>query len=248
MRTIQLRYADRRTIGDKDILENAPYDTFRRFYRDWYRPDLMAIVAVGDFDPEAIEEKIRTQFSDLRNPETERDRRQFDVPDHDGTRISIATDPEMTSTNVTVAWKRDIRRTETIDDYDDDRCLEVIEKAAGTRLDARILGKGTWWMSSQTADSMGRGRIFLAGDSAHRFPPTGGLGLNSGVQDIHGLMWRIAAIASLVMAAWLPIGVALRGRPGWEVAAVGGAVAVIFVRHRANITRLIRGEEHAVLN
>ena len=86
--------------------------------------------------------------------------------------------------------------TESVDDYDDDRCLDVVEKAAGTRLDARIVGKGTWWMSSQTADSMGRGRIFLAGDSAHRFPPTGGLGLNSGVQDIHGLMWRIAAIVA----------------------------------------------------
>jgi 2-polyprenyl-6-methoxyphenol hydroxylase-like FAD-dependent oxidoreductase len=86
--------------------------------------------------------------------------------------------------------------TESVDDYDDDRCVEVIEKAAGTELDAGILGKGTWWMSSQTADSMGRGRIFLAGDSAHRFPPTGGLGLNSGVQDIHGLMWRIAAIVA----------------------------------------------------
>jgi 2-polyprenyl-6-methoxyphenol hydroxylase-like FAD-dependent oxidoreductase len=86
--------------------------------------------------------------------------------------------------------------TESVDDYDDGRCVEVIEKAAGTELDARIVGKGTWWMSSQTVDSMGRGRIFLAGDSAHRFPPTGGLGLNSGVQDIHGLMWRLAAIVA----------------------------------------------------
>lgn len=85
---------------------------------------------------------------------------------------------------------------ESGDDYDDDRCRDVIENAAGTRLDAEILGTGTWWMSSQTADSMGRGRIFLAGDSAHRFPPTGGLGLNSGIQDIHGLMWRIAAIVA----------------------------------------------------
>ncbi len=51
-------------------------------------------------------------------------------------------------------------------------------------------------MSAQTAESMGRGRVLLAGDAAHRFPPTGGLGLNSGVQDIHGLMWRIAAITT----------------------------------------------------
>lgn len=85
---------------------------------------------------------------------------------------------------------------ESIDDYDDDRCLEVITRAAGAELHAEIVDKVTWWMSSQTADSMGRGRIFLAGDSAHRFPPTGGLGLNSGVQDIHGLMWRIAAIVA----------------------------------------------------
>ncbi|MEZ5256299.1 MAG: FAD-dependent monooxygenase [Ilumatobacteraceae bacterium] len=86
--------------------------------------------------------------------------------------------------------------TRSVEDYDDGRCREVIERAAGTELDAEILGKGTWWMSSQTADSMGHGRIFLAGDSAHRFPPTGGLGLNSGVQDIHGLMWRLAAIVA----------------------------------------------------
>lgn len=84
--------------------------------------------------------------------------------------------------------------TDSASEYDDARCREVIEKAAGTRLDAEILGRGTWWMSSQTADSMQRGRIFLAGDAAHRFPPTGGLGLNSGVQDIHGLMWRIGAV------------------------------------------------------
>ncbi len=84
--------------------------------------------------------------------------------------------------------------TESVDDYDEDRCVDIIERAADANLDAEILGKGTWWMSSQTAASMGRGRVFLAGDSAHRFPPTGGLGLNSGVQDIHGLMWRIAAV------------------------------------------------------
>ncbi|MEM1332694.1 MAG: FAD-dependent monooxygenase, partial [Actinomycetota bacterium] len=84
--------------------------------------------------------------------------------------------------------------TETIDDYDDARCLDVICAAAGTRIDAEILGRGTWWMSAQTADSMGSGRVFLAGDSAHRFPPTGGLGLNSGVADIHALLWRLAAV------------------------------------------------------
>lgn len=85
---------------------------------------------------------------------------------------------------------------ESVDDYDDARCRAVVNKSAGAEIDAEILGKGTWWMSSQTAESMGGGRIFLAGDAAHRFPPTGGLGLNCGVQDIHGLMWRIAAVST----------------------------------------------------
>jgi 2-polyprenyl-6-methoxyphenol hydroxylase-like FAD-dependent oxidoreductase len=85
---------------------------------------------------------------------------------------------------------------ESADEFDDDSCLAIIERAAGVELDAEILGKGTWRMSSQIAASMGGGRIFLAGDAAHRFPPTGGLGLNSGVQDVHGLMWRIAAVVS----------------------------------------------------
>lgn len=85
---------------------------------------------------------------------------------------------------------------ESVDDYTDNRCLDIVNNAAGAELDAEILGKGAWWMSSQTADSMGGGRIFLAGDAAHRFPPTGGLGLNSGAQDIHGLMWRVAAVSA----------------------------------------------------
>ncbi|MEM8705203.1 MAG: FAD-dependent monooxygenase [Actinomycetota bacterium] len=83
---------------------------------------------------------------------------------------------------------------ESADDYDDDRCLEIIRRAIGADVPATILGRGTWWMSAQTASSMGRGRVFLAGDAAHRFPPTGGLGLNSGAADIHGLIWRLGAI------------------------------------------------------
>lgn len=85
---------------------------------------------------------------------------------------------------------------ESVDDFDDDRCLALVDAAAGTELDAEILGKGMWWMSAQTADSFGDGRIYLAGDAAHRFPPTGGLGLNCGMQDIHALMWRLGAVST----------------------------------------------------
>lgn len=53
---------------------------------------------------------------------------------------------------------------------------------------------GTWVMTAQVAERYREGRILLAGDAAHRFPPTGGMGLNSGVQDVHNLAWKLAAV------------------------------------------------------
>lgn len=83
---------------------------------------------------------------------------------------------------------------ESVEDYDDDRCAKLVINAIGADVPLEILHKGTWHMSSQVADAMGQGRIFLAGDAAHRFPPTGGLGLNSGVQDAHNLAWKLCAV------------------------------------------------------
>ena len=57
-----------------------------------------------------------------------------------------------------------------------------------------VLKVGTWHMSAQIAESYRSGRTFLVGDAAHRFPPTGGLGLNTGVADVHNLIWKLAAV------------------------------------------------------
>jgi 2-polyprenyl-6-methoxyphenol hydroxylase-like FAD-dependent oxidoreductase len=83
---------------------------------------------------------------------------------------------------------------EAEDDYDDARCRALVLRAIGEEAPIRILHRGSWTMSAQVARRMRDGRIFLAGDAAHRFPPTGGLGLNTGVQDVHGLVWKLGAV------------------------------------------------------
>src|SRR6185436_4814701 len=90
------RYADRLTIGLPEILKTAPREALVRFYKDWYRPDLMAVIAVGDFaDPAAIEKQIAAKFGDLKGPARPRPRSVAGVPKADGTRITAVTDREL---------------------------------------------------------------------------------------------------------------------------------------------------------
>ena len=96
------RYADRLVIGLPDILKTAPREALVRYYKDWYRPDLMAVIVVGDIDPAAIEKEITARFADLKGPETPRERPRAEVPRADGTRISIETDKEMPQTSINI--------------------------------------------------------------------------------------------------------------------------------------------------
>ena len=97
------RYTDRSPIGLPEILETAPVEQLRAYYERWYRPDLMAVVAVGDFDPALIEAKISQHFAPPPEGEAtaERaavadptDRPSFAIPDNDAARIDVFTDPE----------------------------------------------------------------------------------------------------------------------------------------------------------
>ena len=111
------RYEQRLPIGDTTILKNAAYEVFERYYTDWYRPDLMAIVAVGDFDMDEVEGKIIAHFSGLENPADAPERTSYDVPGHEETLFAIVTDPEYPFTTVQTYYKRDAEEFETPEQY-----------------------------------------------------------------------------------------------------------------------------------
>lgn len=91
------KYAERLPIGKDEILKDFKYDVLKRFYRDWYRPNLMAVIVVGDIEPAEAEKKIKAHFEKLKNPTNERERtyaKLFPRKDSEG---MVVTDPEATN-------------------------------------------------------------------------------------------------------------------------------------------------------
>ncbi|HEX5069409.1 MAG TPA: insulinase family protein [Vicinamibacterales bacterium] len=96
------RYADRLPIGKTEILQTFKPAQLTRFYKDWYRPDLMAVVAVGDFDRPAVEALVKNHFSGLPAATSPRTRPVYDVPDRPGTIFTAITDKETTGTMIEI--------------------------------------------------------------------------------------------------------------------------------------------------
>ncbi|MGK2962754.1 MAG: M16 family metallopeptidase [Gemmatimonadaceae bacterium] len=111
------RYAERLPIGTEESIMAANPEKLRRFYRDWYRPDLMAVIAVGDFDPAAIETKIRQHFSKIAKRSDAPARPVYDVPANKEPLVAIATDREATSSSVNLIYKMPATGVETVGDY-----------------------------------------------------------------------------------------------------------------------------------
>ena len=97
------RYADRLPIGQLETLRTFRPETLRRFYQQWYRPELMAVVAVGEFDPAEVEARIREEFGGMRRTEGPA-RAEAPVPFPDTTRYMVTVDPEVPRTNVGINW------------------------------------------------------------------------------------------------------------------------------------------------
>ncbi|MCX7908507.1 MAG: insulinase family protein [Ignavibacteria bacterium] len=111
------KYAIHDIIGDTNILRNASYDVIKKFYRDWYRPDLMAIIAVGDFDVGIVEKIIKEKFSRINKPSKIRKREYVVIPPHKEVFVSIASDKELSFPRVEINFKGDEIKEGTFRNY-----------------------------------------------------------------------------------------------------------------------------------
>lgn len=128
------QYAKRLPIGQVDILKNFEHDALKRYYKDWYRPDLMALVVVGDVDPDEVEKMVKEKFGNIAEVESPKPRKEFELPDHADTKVAIVTDPEATSSRVSLDFKHPPKRTNNLGDYRS----SMISRLCNIMLDARL--------------------------------------------------------------------------------------------------------------
>lgn len=101
-------YGKRLPIGSMDVVLNFKYQEIKDYYKKWYRPDLQALIVVGDIDVDYVEKKIKEQFADVKKPENAAERFYTQVPDNKEPIVAIATDPEATSTTMIFSYSRDV--------------------------------------------------------------------------------------------------------------------------------------------
>ncbi|MDN2709286.1 insulinase family protein [Janthinobacterium sp. SUN118] len=129
------RYAERMPIGKESVLKTFKPEAIKRFYQDWYRPDLMAVMVVGDVEPKQAEAMIRAHFGKLKNPAKPRPRVYAEVPQRSQTEALVITDKEAADNSVFIRYPiRAAQEPVTIADYR----RQMIENLYGQMLSARM--------------------------------------------------------------------------------------------------------------
>ncbi len=127
-------YGVRVPIGLPEVIQNFKHDVLREFYRDWYRPDLMAVIVVGDYDPDKIEAIIKKHFGSIPAAKNAPARPKVAIPDNKGTLFVAVTDPEARGSDVNVYFKHDPVSHVTVGDYRN----SLIEQMAASMVNDRL--------------------------------------------------------------------------------------------------------------
>ena len=129
------RHADRLPIGSPESVQRVSHDRLRQFYTDWYRPDLMAVLVVGDMDPAEAEAQIKKHFEKLKNPSSPRQRALADVPERKKSEGVVVTDKEATNHVVEIYYTYKKSKEEiTVQDYRDYLVRVLFTSMLGQRM------------------------------------------------------------------------------------------------------------------
>ncbi|MDA3820005.1 MAG: insulinase family protein [Candidatus Delongbacteria bacterium] len=137
------KYAKHNVIGDIDIVDSVKPKRLRDFFNTWYRPDLQAIVAIGDIDVDETEKKIREMFGSMEMPQNPKPRVEQEVPDHDETLYAIHTDKEASNVRMQVYFKNEpLDPSLTFDKYREEVVRRLAFRMLRQRIDERNQNEG----------------------------------------------------------------------------------------------------------
>jgi len=128
------KYAKRLPIGTKESIETSTHEALRRFYHDWYRPDNMAFIVVGDIDPDAIEKEIREGFGAIAPAKERRTVESFGVPDNKTPLCAVVSDKENTHNVGLLLWKFPAQRIRTVADVRRQVLTNLVQAMLNERL------------------------------------------------------------------------------------------------------------------
>jgi zinc protease len=147
------RYVTRPPIGPRELIEHAEPGPIRRFYRDWYRPDLMAVIAVGDFDAKRVEREIRARFRAIPRAPRPRPRVSPRLPSSAEPVVDVYRG--LVPPSITVLWKQPVRIVTTRAAYRDALIEELLFRELQRRLRQLAMRPGRPFIAA----SVGRGPL-----------------------------------------------------------------------------------------
>jgi len=154
------KYADRLPIGTKESIESFTHESLRRFYKDWYRPDLMGLIVVGDIEVDTMRELVNKHFASVPKSSDPRERTVYSLPNHDDTKISTVGDPEAFVNTIQVMYKDRENKTQmaTVGDYKSLLIDRLFSNMINARLDELATSSAPPFLnaSSSYGDSFAR--------------------------------------------------------------------------------------------
>lgn len=155
-------YPNRLPIGSPEIIKNGSYTDLQRYYTTWYRPDLMSVVAVGDFDGNHVEQLIQRYFSKIIPAQSVYHKKKQQLSALSQPAIKIVSDDELTSGSLAIIWRQPAFNRKTIDDIRKATIHNLLVRTINTRFNESIWKPDNSYLNA----GIGYSRAFTLG---HQF-------------------------------------------------------------------------------